>query len=126
MPGTYFRRHVGSSSLQPILLFIKIMTSQRIISLYDGRYVEKCLIAFLWVNVHGSVYAETHHFIPNFIPININFTFTYRRIDSMVIDEAHKYLNNCLYNLRHPNFSVNNYIFTYEILLTQGILEADP
>lgn len=48
--------------------------------------------------IYGSICAKTHHFIPNFISININFILIYRRMATIVIDEAHKYLNNCLYS----------------------------
>lgn len=112
------------------IIFLKIKQKRKIKSdsgkdsLLDWIYA----IAFLWVNMfnllailYSSIYAETHHFIPNFISININFTFIYG-IATMVTDEAYKYLNNCLRGLNCPNFSMYTYILSYEILLTLGKL----
>lgn len=41
MPGTHSGGHVGPSSFQSMLLFIKMMTSQSIITQYEGQKMEK-------------------------------------------------------------------------------------
>lgn len=73
----------------------------------------------LSASLYGSMHVEMHPFPLNFIFININFIYIFRRA-TMVTDAMCKYLNNCPYYLNYPDFSMHIYIFTYEILLTQG------